>query len=202
MSKPGAVIFDLGKVLLDFDYDIVVRRMAPRSAMDEAQLHSLLNQSPLLHRYETGLMSTAEFFAEVRRTTQFTGTLAEFGDLFGEIFTPIRPMIELHAALRTRGVPTFIFSNTNELAIRAIRRRFAFFADFDGHILSYEHRAMKPAAALYEIVEQATGRRGADLLYLDDRPENIATGQRRGWLTVLHETPEKSTAALRKSGLR
>ena len=39
-------------------------------------------------------------------------------------------------------------------------------------------------------------RRGAKILYIDDRPENIAAGKKRGWRTILHETPEKSRAAL------
>ena len=60
---------------------------------------------------------------------------------------------------------------------------------------------MKPDAQLYEVVERLSGRRGADLLYLDDRPENIAAGAARGWQVILQETPEKSRAAVQKLGL-
>jgi hypothetical protein len=38
-------------------------------------------------------------------------------------------------------------------------------------------------------MENMCGRRGADLIYLDDRPENIATGVARGWRAILHQTP-------------
>ena len=41
-------------------------------------------------------------------------------------------------------------------------------------------------------------RRGAKILYIDDRPENIATGKTRGWRTILHETPEKTCTTLEK----
>jgi HAD superfamily hydrolase (TIGR01509 family) len=60
---------------------------------------------------------------------------------------------------------------------------------------------MKPDAKLYEVVERKSGRRSADLLYLDDRPENVVAGAARGWQVILHETPEKSLAAVRKLGL-
>ena len=60
---------------------------------------------------------------------------------------------------------------------------------------------MKPDAKLYEIVERESGRRNAELLYLDDRPENIATGAARGWQVILQETPEKSRAAVQQLGL-
>jgi hypothetical protein len=36
------------------------------------------------------------------------------------------------------------------------------------------------------------------LVYIDDRPENIAAGSTRGWRPILHETPEKTRAALEK----
>ena len=105
-------------------------------------------------------------------------------------------MIELHAGLRRRGVPTWIFSNTNDLAIEHIRNNFPFFANFDGYIFSYEVGAMKPQAKIYEELEKLTGQRGPDILYLDDRAENVAGGASRGWQAILHETPEKSRAAV------
>lgn len=196
--KPQVVVFDLGKVLLDFDYSIAAHRIAERSrtGMDEARL--FIDQSPLLHRYETGLVTTHEFFAEIRQLSGFTGTADEFAGFFGDIFTPIAPMIQLHADLRRRGIPTYIFSNTNDLAISHIRRRFPFFAKFDGYIFSYEHRSMKPDARLYEVVEEEAETTGAAIVYLDDRMENVQAGAARGWQTVHHETPEKSRAALER----
>ena len=110
-------------------------------------------------------------------------------------------MVQLQAALRQRGMPAYIFSNTNELAAEHIRRNFPFYANFDGYILSYEHGVMKPDAGLYEVVERESGRREAEILYLDDRPENVAAGAARGWQVILHETPEKSRAAVQKLGL-
>ena len=69
-------------------------------------------------------------------------------------------------------------------------------ANFDGYIFSYEVGAMKPEAKIYEALEKLAGRRGADIVYLDDRAENVAAGAARGWRTILHETPEKTRAAL------
>ena len=110
-------------------------------------------------------------------------------------------MIALHAALRARRVPTYIFSNTNDIAVGHIRERFPFFSNFDGYILSYKHGAMKPTAKIYEIVEGLTGQKGPAIVYLDDRAENVAGGLARGWQTILHETPEKTIPTLRQLGL-
>lgn len=201
MNPPEAVVFDLGKVLLDFDYEIAVRKMVARCDLPASTLHDLINQSPLLFRYETGLLTTQEFYESVKAASAFRGDELEFRAIFGDIFTPLEPMIALHERLRAQGIPTYIFSNTNELAIDHIRRQFPFFSRFEDHVLSYEHRAMKPDAKLYEVVEQCSGRCGAQLLYVDDRAENIAAGKARQWRTILHTSPEQTLVELRATDL-
>jgi HAD superfamily hydrolase (TIGR01509 family) len=196
-----AVVFDLGKVLLDFDYSIAVRKIAARGTLAIQDLARLVVQEPLLIHYETGLLTTENFYQQVCAATGYGGTLEEFASAFGDIFTPIEPMIALHDSLRRRGCATFIFSNTNDLAIRHVRRAFPFFKNFDGYIFSYEHGAMKPDPQLYAVVEKQTGAKGAQLLYIDDRPENIAAGADRGWRVILQESPEKTHSAVAQSGL-
>jgi HAD superfamily hydrolase (TIGR01509 family) len=201
MIVPTAVVFDLGKVLLDFDYGIALARIHRRSRLSLAELQTLISQSPLLLRYESNLLTTAQFFAEVQAASGYRGDLEEFRGTFSDIFTPIEPMIRLHAKLRAAGLPTYIFSNTNELAVEHIRSCFPFFAGFDGYILSYEHGCMKPDPRLYKVAEKTAGRKGEDILYIDDRPENVATGLARRWQCILHETPARTRAAVLKTGL-
>jgi FMN phosphatase YigB (HAD superfamily) len=194
-------VFDLGKVLVDFDYGLAAEKLSARSRLTGPEILRALGESPLLLRYETGLISTVQFFEELSALTGFRGGLDSFADSFGDIFSPMPRMIELHAALRRQGMPTFAFSNTNDLAIRHLRRRFPFFSQFDGCVLSFEHGVMKPDARLYEVVERQCGRRGAEILYLDDRPENISAGAARGWRVVLQESPERTWAQIESLGL-
>jgi len=199
--SPKVVVFDLGKVLVDFDYAIAARKIAARGIMPAEQIKKFLDQSPLLFRYETGLLTNEQFYAEVCAATGFRGNLDEFSHFFSDIFLPIEPMVQLQAAVRQRGVRTYIFSNTNELAVTHIRQSFPFFSNFDGYIYSFEHGAMKPDARLYEVVGRLSCRRGAEILYLDDRSENIAAGAARGWQVLLQESPENTRAAFQRLGL-
>jgi glucose-1-phosphatase len=192
------VVFDLGKVLVDFDYSTAARKIAARSTMPYDEINRFIGSSGITVKYEVGSLTRREFFEEARQAIGFGGTFDEFGEFFADIFTAIPSMIELHAALRRGGIPTYIFSNTNDLAIEHIRRNFPFFKHFDGYIFSYEIGAMKPDAKIYEALEKLSGRGGADILYLDDRPENAAAGAARGWQIILHESPEKSRAAVEK----
>ena len=198
MNPSQVVAFDLGKVLVDFDYSIAARKIAAHSRMSLDSINNFIGGSDFTVKYELGAVTRREFFEQARQAIGFGGTFEEFGEYFADIFMEIPPMVELHAALRRRGVPTYIFSNTNDLAVEHIRRNFPFFKNFDGYIFSYEIGAMKPDAKIYEALEKLAGRQGADVLYLDDRPENVTAGAARGWRAILHETPEKSRAAVAK----
>ena len=157
------VVFDLGKVLVDFDYSIAAKKVAARSTKHIENLHAVLGGSQVLLQLESGLITREQFFNEVQKMTGFSGTADEFLSYFADIFFPMPPMIELHANLRKKQIPTYIFSNTNDIAVEHIRRSFPFFSQFDGYILSYEIRAMKPNAKIYEAMETMSGRCGAGL---------------------------------------
>ena len=133
-----AVAFDIGKVLLDFDYGILVRKMAPRSRLDVPTLKQLLDQSPLLSEYESGQINCEEFFLAVVQETGYDGTQGEFAALFENIFTPIEEVIAMHEQIAASGLPTCTFSNTNAMAVRHISRTYDFWARFSNHILSHK----------------------------------------------------------------
>jgi glucose-1-phosphatase len=196
-----AVVFDLGKVLVDFDYGIAARALAARSRVPVEEVRHVIDQSQLLVTYEMGKLATKLFYNQVCEATGFCGDLDEFGRLFGDIFTPIDDMIDVHAKLRAAGRPTYIFSNTNELAVAHIRKAFPFFSNFDGYIYSFEEGAMKPSAPIYEAVERRAGCSGSAILYIDDRLENIETGRQRGWSVIHHQNAVETRKAVAAVGL-
>jgi glucose-1-phosphatase len=198
-----AVVFDLGKVLVDFDYGIAARALAARSRVPVETMRRVIDQSQLLVTYETGKLATKLFYNQVCEATGFCGDIDEFGRLFGDIFTPVDEMIELHAKLRAGGLATYIFSNTNELAVTHIRKTFPFFSNFDGYIYSFEEGAMKPSAVIYEAVERRAACSGNSILYIDDRLENVDTGRKRGWSVIHHQNPADTRKAVTAAaGLR
>ena len=71
MPVPSVVVFDLGKVLVDFDYGIAARKIAHGCGKDIADVEKVIDQSPLLYRFETGLMTNEEFYQEICRHTGF-----------------------------------------------------------------------------------------------------------------------------------
>jgi HAD superfamily hydrolase (TIGR01509 family) len=198
---PKAVIFDLGKVLLDFDFSLAAKRLQPHCRVTTEQLRMFIDQSTLLFRFETGQIDAGQFFVEVQSLSGYEGSFEDFSRIFADIFSPIDPMIELQGQLTSHGIPTFVFSNTNDLAITHVRADYPFYSRFQGYVLSYEHGVMKPDPRLYEEVETMTGLSGPDLFYIDDRPENIETALQRQWQAVVHQDATATIRALRETGL-
>ena len=194
--KAKRLVFDLGNVLIAFDYNRAVRRLQSRSRISGPEMQALIDHSELLFRFEQGELGAEQFFAEVRAQSGFAGSFVEFCEIFGDIFVPIDAMVRLHSQLRARGFRLFLFSNTNPIAIDFVRRSYRFFKEFDGYILSFEHGALKPDPKLYEVVEKVAQASGPEIIYIDDRPENVAAGAARGWNAILHEDPGKTVDRL------
>ncbi len=192
MIRPKVVLFDLGKVLVDFDFAIAARRIFARSRRPPERLQELIQTSPLLCRYERGEITSQEFYQEARRAIDYQGTYDEFAQAFADIFSEIPEMARLQARVRAAGYPVWIFSNTNDLAVTHIRRRFPFFSNFDGYFLSYQLGVMKPAAGIYEAAERATRCRDAEIFDLDDHEPTVAAGAARGWQAFRYTSPAES----------
>lgn len=201
MEAPKVVVFDLGKVLLDFDFSIFARDLARNARVDAEEVLNLVVQSDVLIEYETGRTTSAAFYRQVSELTGYSGDAASFEQCFGNIFTELPEMIATQQELKSAGIPTYIFSNTNEIAIKVIRDLYPFFGGFDAYVYSYQEQSMKPDSKIYEVVEKVTGHRGSDLVFIDDKPENIEQARQRGWHGIVHRGADITRAELRQLGL-
>jgi len=147
--KISAVCFDLGKVLLDFDKEAMLVRMAKQSALSPAEMTDRLKADEMGLAYEVGAVSTPEFFAHLKHLLEFQGTTEELNACYSEIFTPLVEHISL-AALLAPHYPLAIISNTNEAHIVHAETTYSFFTLFPVRIYSHVARVMKPDRAIYD----------------------------------------------------
>ncbi|HCQ83332.1 MAG TPA: hypothetical protein DIV36_01850, partial [Verrucomicrobiales bacterium] len=77
-------------------------------------------------------------------------------------------------------------------AVDYIRTAFPFFERFDAYCLSYEHGCMKPDTTLYGVAQLMTRCTPGNLLFLDDRAENVHAARQMGWSAIHHQAPEDS----------
>ena len=194
-----AFLFDIGNVLVRFDYGRVFRRLeamagAERVAVAEPVIRGM---GPEL---ESGRL-TAEAFVD--RAVDLLGptvTAERFREVFNDIFTANEPMHAAVESLRGR-VPLHLFSNTSELHERHLFERFPVFDRFDGGFYSWRAGCMKPDEAFYHLALETLGLPPEAVAYVDDLPDNAATGRRLGLVTHAyhpdrHEAFEEFLAGL------
>lgn len=192
---PEVAVFDLGKVLLDFDYGLALERLVPSKEDAPGLNQETLMESPVFNQFERGELDERAFYRELKDLAGFADSFDGFRSKYCDIFTEISVMIDAWERLRSVGVATWILSNTNALAVDWIRERYPFFNQFDGHVCSHEVGSMKPDAAIYEALEAATGATGPNILYVDDRLENVVAAAQRGW-RVVHQTNPSASRSL------
>jgi putative hydrolase of the HAD superfamily len=182
--KISAVCFDLGKVLLHFDWKLMLDRVAARSPLPPGEIARLLKEDAQLIPYETGAITSAKFFAHLKKRLQFKGTAGELRAAFADIFTPLADHIALAAQLAPH-YPLAIISNTNEAHIAHAEAAYSFFSLFPVRIYSHQFGLMKPDPAIYHAALK--GLRPIDpleVLFIDDLEPNILGAVQLGWQTI------------------
>ena len=198
MKRGKIIVFDLGKVLLDFDYMKAAAQLLPKCGIFPLKVISVLTNSGLLEKLELGKITDDEFYKEISQLVKYKGTREDFMQIFGDIFTPIDEMIEFHSELKKCGFKTYIFSNTNDTAVKWISEHYPFFNEFDGYFLSYKMKLAKPNEAFYEALEKETGKSGEDIIYMDDKSENIEPALKRGWQGIVVNSPGKAISQVKQ----
>jgi glucose-1-phosphatase len=200
--KISSIFFDLGRVLVDFDFNLAAHRILGKTTLTEEALWETFGQlGPLMDGYESGRISTEDFFNTLRERLGFHGPAEELTSHWCDIFTPIEEHIRLARGL-AEYYPLVMVSNTSEAHIQFLEPRHDFFHLFRHRVYSYQVGTMKPDPAIYQHALGLVGSDKFEALFIDDREENILTPAQMGWQTI-HLRPDVSLLdALRSYELR
>lgn len=179
-----AVVFDIGNVLLKFDYYIAARRLAERN-----NLPVLPDRDPIVdvkQRYEGGQISRQEFLAEIMPAFRDPGPPEDFIAIWEDIFEPNLPMVDFARSLRGR-VPLHLLSNIGCIHREFIFRRYPFFDLFQSGVYSYEEKSLKPERRIFEIAIEKCALDPARTLYIDDLEPNVAQARDLGFIAVCYD---------------
>ena len=174
-----AVLFDIGNVILKFDFAIALRRIA---ALCES--HDCTEILAAIERikagYEDGQIDTAAFLRGAFDALRYRGTEAEFVAAWEDIFEPNEPMLALIERLHGR-LPLYLLSNTSGIHRDYVFRRYPIFARFRSGVYSYEARASKPGREIYEIAIRQLGLEAPRTFFIDDLLPNIEAARALGF---------------------
>jgi putative hydrolase of the HAD superfamily len=172
-------LYDIGRVLLDFDFEGSLARILPPDCPDpKERLSHLLDRKD---EFESGAIDPDEYIDWALGMLGSKVSHAEFRHAWQRIFTPNRPMWERVRQLNAAGHRLILFSNTNAIHCPWVFEEYPEFSLFDAAVLSYEVGAIKPHPPIYQNAIDTHSLVPESTLYIDDLPENIATGREFGF---------------------
>ena len=187
-NSADALLFDLGRIVLDIDFNKVVASWAGHAGCEPSHLVGRFSPDEAWRRHERGEISDAAFFESLRASLGIDITNMQFLEGWNAIFAGEMPGIAAMLARAGTRLPLYAFSNTNGAHVEHFSRAYA---DVLGHFreiyLSSTIGLRKPDSAAYDHVVKAIGAPAGRIVFFDDLAENIEGARARG-LSAVHVT--------------
>ena len=197
-----AVISDLGRVVLWFDNNIFLRKLAERAGKPFSDVKATVHGDlELFRRFDGGVVTPYEVFERVTGLVGADISYEAFFEMYNDIFSLNAPAVDILARVKAAGYKTLLLSNTDPERFGFVRTRFPEILFFDEYVLSYELKLLKPDPAIYLAAARLAGTQPQECVFIDDMEENIKGAIAAG-LAGIHYRPETDLAAeLKKLGL-
>lgn len=190
MAQTKNIIFDLGGVLLNLDFQKTIDAFERLGLIDFENMFSQFKADELFEKLETGRLTEADFYAAVKSRTEKTITEAEIDHAWNALILDFR--IESLALLEqlAAGYKLFLLSNTNSIHLKYFKNLFTNQTGkplLDGYFskawYSNEVGLRKPGAEIFEFALKDAGLRADESLFIDDTLINIETARKLGFKT-------------------
>lgn len=200
MSQIKAVVFDIGRVLIEWHperyYDSEIGPERRREFFAAVDIYSMNERIDLGAPFQETVYEFADAHPE------YSTEIRLWHDSWIEMAAPeITGSVRLLRAIRAKGIPVFALSNFGIGTFEAAARHYPFFNEFDQKYVSGHLQEIKPHARIYELLERGSGLPPASLLFTDDLRENIDAAAIRGWQTHQFNGPDGWANALVQHGV-
>lgn len=202
MTNISAVLFDFGNVLSGPPSPAVWALMRRHSGLDEPDFQ----REYWAHRddYDRGTVDSEAYWDRIAAGAgnRFTGaTRSELTRLDVDLWTDMnQPMLDWVNHLHAAGVRTGILSNIGDAMAAGIRHKFDWIGRFDHAVWSHELKLRKPEPAIYAAAAKGLNVPPNEILFLDDKQENIQAAEDFGMQGLLYTTQEAFQQEMQQRG--
>jgi 2-haloacid dehalogenase len=186
VPAPHAVIFDVGRVLVDWEIRFLYERLIPEGEALDAFLRDVV--TPEWHFQHDAGRPFAETSAElIAQYPHYAELIQLFGPRFNDTNSSAMPgMPELLAELDSAGVPLFAITNFSGEFFPPFRVKYPdMFDRFRDIVVSGDEKMMKPDPAIYRLALDRFGLEAGEAVFVDDNRDNVAAAAALGIHAIL-----------------
>jgi len=199
--KVEALLFDLGKVIIDFDLRPMLGILCQNSCRPAAEFETVFRNVEFLRSYETGRITTSQFHEHLCNEGGLQMDFPSFRKIWSDVFHPEILISEDLLKELNRRYPMILVSNTNEAHIGFIAERYPVLDYFDHKVYSFEVGSMKPDAEIFHHAIAVSGKHPEHLFFTDDREENILAARALGMQAHQFKSEAALISALNDAGI-
>jgi putative hydrolase of the HAD superfamily len=202
-QETKVLLFDLGRVLVDFDHLRAAERMAAFCAKTPAQIYDLFFESPATIDFEAGKITPEDFYLKVKEMLDLQLSYGSFEPIWNDIFflsAKNRSVFGLANSLRAE-YKIAILSNINILHYEYLKKNFPVFGIFDKVFLSFQMGRIKPDKEIYNLVIQDLKVSPQEIFYIDDRLELVESAKLLGIKASVFTDFDHLVSDLRENGI-
>ena len=192
-----AVVFDVGKVLVNFSFSIFKDFLSNYGASFSDD-QDFFRKTSLLD-FEKGFISDKEFlskiFSNLDPKLSKNLELEEIKLNWQNIFTLNTEMFEF-AKNTANSRPVYLLSNTNPIHWPYLEKEYGLTDFVNGFLTSHQAGAMKPDQKIYSSFIDKFTLKPKDLIFVDDLEENIIACRELGWNGIHHVNSKDSIKAV------
>jgi putative hydrolase of the HAD superfamily len=156
-QKYSAIVFDLGNVLIPFDYTIATNKINKIQPNLGNRFIEYYKSNYEIHRnFESGKIIEEEFINNMLASVDNKLSKEEFCNYYSDIFSVNSDVVNLLPLLKKK-YKLYLLSNTDPIHMKYGWQKHGFLKYFDKLILSFEVGAVKPEEKIYRAVEEASG---------------------------------------------
>ena len=202
LDRVDALLFDLGNVVIDIDFERAFAHWAACAGCDAALLRERFTQDEPYQRHEIGAIGIEEYFARLRVALGVELTHAQMLQGWNAIFIAETPGIAALLQRAAKRLPLYAFTNTNPTHAAYWSKKFpAAVASFRKIFVSSSIGLRKPNADAFEFVVSEIGAPASRILFFDDSVPNVEGARACGLQTVLVNSPADVARALAALGI-
>jgi glucose-1-phosphatase len=195
------VIFDLGKVIIPFDFMRGYQGLSGISGLSVAEIRSRIGATDLVRGFESGLIEPTDFVAQLSAMLELHISYDHFCQIWSSIFLPDPLIPESLLEGLSRRYRLLLLSNTNAIHFEMLERTYPLLRHFHEFILSHRVRALKPSPAIYREAIARAGCAPEEIFFTDDIADYVAGAKREGIDAVQFESSEQIGRELRARGV-
>ncbi len=184
-----AFLFDIGNVIVDFDFDRASRTLREVCTCPGDPMKTITD---LRDQLEVGSIDGEAFADAAIERIGFPGDREEFVLIYQDIFTPNQKIWNLIDRL-SGNYPLYLLSNTSDLHHAGLLRDYPVFSVFQGGVFSYAAKATKPGSQIFQAALRELPINASTTLYLDDLSDNVAEGRRQGFSSFCYNSNNHSS---------